>query len=89
MYNIFYVIITLLILTSITLMLISIFNNSSIFDKIMSMNCLTNYVIILITLIASLKVQETFLDIALIYAFINFIATIGFLRYFKQKQLKE
>ncbi|MFV9875324.1 MAG: monovalent cation/H+ antiporter complex subunit F [Rickettsiales endosymbiont of Dermacentor nuttalli] len=55
----------------------------------MSVNCLTNYIIILITLIAYFKMQETFLDIALIYAFINFIATIGFLRYFKQKQLKK
>ncbi|MFV9879920.1 MAG: monovalent cation/H+ antiporter complex subunit F [Rickettsiales endosymbiont of Dermacentor nuttalli] len=89
MHTIFHVMILVLILTSITLMLISIFCNTSIFNKIMSVNCLTNYIIILITLIAYFKMQETFLDIALIYAFINFIATIGFLRYFKQKQLKK
>jgi multicomponent Na+:H+ antiporter subunit F len=57
------------------------------FERIMCVNCFNSYTIAFIALVASFTKQHYFVDIALIYALVNFITTIGFLKFFKFSKL--
>ncbi len=59
------------------------------FDRILACNSFGTHTVIMIGLIASLTHHEFYLDVALVYALINFIATIAFLRYFKYGTFNE
>ncbi|MFN7038450.1 MAG: monovalent cation/H+ antiporter complex subunit F [Alphaproteobacteria bacterium] len=73
------------IIISMILMLIAVIKGPSIFDRIMAVNCFTNYTICFVVLLANFDGNNSFIDIALIYTLINFIATIAFLKYFKHR----
>lgn len=75
------------VLICMILVFISIVKDNSIIDKILAVNCFANYTIIFIVLLANNKSNNSFIDIALIYALVNFIATIAFLKYFRHKSL--
>jgi multicomponent Na+:H+ antiporter subunit F len=53
------------------------------FDRILAVNSFGTYTVLFIALLSYFNGNNSFLDIALIYALINFISTIAFLRYFK------
>ena len=70
----------------------------SLFDRILAVNMFGTKTVLMIALLGFSMGRPDFLDIALVYALINFISVIGFLRFadstgFKQtddkKSLKE
>lgn len=77
----------LIILISILLMVVSAVKAKNYFDRIMCLNCIGSFTTAIIVIIATFNNGESFIDIAMIYALLNFITTIAFLRYFKH--LKE
>jgi multicomponent Na+:H+ antiporter subunit F len=50
-------------------------------DRVLSVNVIGTKTVILVALIGYIYERPHFLDIAIVYALINFIATIAFLKY--------
>lgn len=78
-------IITLLI--SMAIVLVRAIRFPTMYDCILVANTFGTKTVVLIVLMALLMDNMMFLDIALIYALINFVATIGYLKYFKYSTL--
>lgn len=58
------------------------------FDRILAANIFSTNVVILIAVIAFADDEKDYIDIALVYALLNFVATIGYLRFFKYGSFK-
>lgn len=58
-----------------------------IFDRILAANVIGTKTIVLLALIGFMYDRPHFLDIALVYALINFIATLSFLKYIETGRL--
>ena len=52
-----------------------------VYDRLLAINSMGTKTVILIALIGYMYERPHFLDIALVYALINFIGTIAFLKY--------
>jgi len=50
-------------------------------DRVLAVNAIGTKTVVLISLIGFMYARPYFLDIALVYALINFISTIAFLKY--------
>ncbi len=55
----------------------------TIYDRILAVNVFGTKTVLLIAVVGFLFGRPDFLDIALVYALINFISVIGVLRYFE------
>lgn len=53
----------------------------SIYDRVLAVNVIGTKTVVLLALIGFIYGRPHFLDIALVYAIINFIATLAFLKY--------
>jgi len=56
-------------------------------DRIVAINIITTYTMIIITLISRIYEQVYFLDIAMVYALMGFITTIGVAKYLEKGAL--
>ncbi|MCZ0701940.1 multicomponent Na+:H+ antiporter subunit F [Natronobacillus azotifigens] len=56
-------------------------------DRVISINVITTKVTILIALIAVITGQNAFIDVALIYAMMGFIATVAVSKYIEKGKL--
>jgi multicomponent Na+:H+ antiporter subunit F len=52
-----------------------------IYDRILAVNVIGTKTVVLLALIGFIYERPHFLDLALVYALINFIATVAFLKY--------
>jgi len=71
------------ILVSMLLALVRAFFGPSIYDRILSVNMFGTKTVLLISILGFLMGRPHFLDIALVYALINFISIIAILRFFE------
>jgi multicomponent Na+:H+ antiporter subunit F len=55
----------------------------SAFDRVMAVNMFGTKTVLLISLLGFLSGRPDFLDIALVYALVNFLSTIAILRFFE------
>lgn len=58
-------------------------------DRILSVNTFGTATVLLIALLGYLTGRTEFLDLAMLYALLNFIGTIAFLKFFKYGNLAE
>lgn len=56
-------------------------------DRVVAINIITTYTLIIITLIARIYEQVYFLDIAMVYALMGFITTVGVAKYLQKGAL--
>jgi multicomponent Na+:H+ antiporter subunit F len=68
---------------SIALLLVRFIMGPSIFDKILAANVIGTNIILVALFLGFYHDAKSYIDVALVYAFLNFIATIGFLRFFR------
>ena len=68
---------------SLVLLLIRLILGATVFDRLLAANIFGTNIVVLIVILAVVKDTESYIDIALVYAFLNFIATIGFLRFYE------
>ena len=61
----------------------------TIYDRILAVNLFGTKTVLLIAVIGFLFGRPDFLDIALVYALINFISIVGVLRYFEYSRSEE
>ena len=61
----------------------------TVFDRILAINTFGTATVLLIALLGFLTSRPDFMDIALLYALINFISTIAVLKLFRNGRLGE
>ena len=80
--------IALIIITICGIILISrIFVGPSLYDRVIAINSFGTISVLLIAIIGFITDRMDFLDIALLYALLNFIATLAILKFFRYKML--
>lgn len=70
-----------IIIFALILALYRAFAGPTIFDRVLAVNAIGTKTVAIFALIGFIFERPHFLDIALVYALINFIATIAFLKY--------
>ncbi|HEY9163435.1 MAG TPA: cation:proton antiporter [Magnetovibrio sp.] len=75
------------VLVSIMLALVRAFTGPTVFDRILAVNATGTLTVVLISVYGFLDGRPEFLDIALLYALINFIGTVAVTKYVKFKDL--
>ncbi|MGD2080035.1 MAG: cation:proton antiporter [Nitrospirota bacterium] len=63
------------------------YKGPTIYDRVLAVNVIGTKTVILIALLGYVYGRPHFLDIALVYALINFIATMAILRYQESRRL--
>ena len=71
------------ILTVMGLALIRAFRGPTLYDRILAVNTFGTKTVLLIAVIGFLNGRPEFLDLAIVYALINFISVIAILRFFE------
>lgn len=75
------------ILVAIALYLVRALKGPTAFDRILAMNAMGTKAVILVALLGFVFDRPYFLDIALVYAMINFLATMAILKFVEFRRL--
>lgn len=68
---------------SIILLIIRAALGKTMFDRILAANLIGTNIVLVILFLGFEDESKSYIDVALVYAFLNFVATIGFLRFFR------
>lgn len=79
---------TAAILVAMFLMLIRAFIGPSNYDRILAANSFGTKVVLFIAIIGFLFGRPAFIDIAIVYALINFVTTIALMKFFRYRSLQ-
>ncbi len=69
------------------LVLIRLFVGPSLYDRVLALNSFGTYTVLFIGVVGFLNGRPDFLDIALLYALINFVGTIAILKFFRYRAI--
>lgn len=71
------------LVSAMALMLIRLFAGPTLYDRVLAVNSFGTKVVLLLAVYASVVGRTDGVDIALLYALINFVATIAILKFFR------
>lgn len=74
-------VVAIAILLSIIMVLYRLIKGPEVYDRILAANVIGTKAVVLLALIGFIYGRPDFMDIALVYALTNFIATTAFLKY--------
>ena len=77
------------ILIAMVLMLVRAVSGPTVYDRVLSVNSFGTKTVLLLAVLGFLMGRPAFLDIALLYALINFVATIAILKFFRYGRLSQ
>lgn len=80
---------TILVVCGMALSLIRAVRGPTIYDRILAINVHGTMTVVLIALLGFLVGRPDFLDLALVYALLNFVGTLAALKFFKHGHLGE
>jgi len=69
------------------LVLIRLYVGPTLYDRVLAVNSFGTHTVLFIGVIGFLTGRPDFLDIALLYALINFVGTIAILKYFRYRAI--
>lgn len=75
------------LLVAMVMALIRLYAGPSLYDRVLAANAFGTKTVLLIAVMGFLTGRPDFLDIALLYALLNFIATIAVLKFFRYRTL--
>lgn len=78
---------TFAILVTMVLALIRAYRGPTVWDRILAVNMIGTKTVLIVAVLGFLMGRPEFLDIALLYALINFIAIIAVLKFFEYRDL--
>ena len=78
---------TISIIISFILVLIRLFLGPTLYDRVLALNAFGTLAVLMISVVGFLFGRPDFLDIALLYALLNFIGTIAILKFFRYKEI--
>ncbi len=67
------------------LVLIRLYAGPTLYDRVLAVNSFGTHTVLFIGVLGFLTGRPEFLDIALLYALINFVGTIAILKYFRYR----
>lgn len=76
------------LVVAILLMLIRALSGPTLYDRVLAVNSLGTKTVLLLGVIGFLTGRPDFLDIAILYALINFVATIAILKFFRYRSFQ-
>lgn len=79
--------ITLLIFLCMVMVMIRLFAGPTLYDRVLALNTFGTCTVLLIGAMGLLFGRMDYLDIALLYALINFVGTIAILKFFRYRRL--
>ena len=82
-----FLIASIAVFVSMALVLLRLFVGPTVYDRVLSMNAFGTQTVLFIGVIGFLTGRPDFLDIALLYALINFVGTIAILKFFRYRGL--
>jgi len=77
----------LAIFVSMVLVLVRLFSGPTLYDRVLALNVFGNKTVLVIGVLGFLTGRPDFLDIALLYALINFVGTIAILKFFRYRAI--
>lgn len=75
-------------MVSILLLLFRALMGPTVFDRILAVNAMGTKTVVFVALLGWISGRADFLDIALLYALLNFIGTIAILKYIESRRLE-
>ena len=75
------------ILISFVIVLVRLFLGPTLYDRVLALNAFGTLAVLMISIVGFLFGRPDFLDIALLYALLNFIGTIAILKFFRYKEI--
>jgi multicomponent Na+:H+ antiporter subunit F len=78
---------TMAVSVTMALILVRAFLGPTVYDRVLAVNAFGTVTVLIIGLIGFLTERPEFLDIALLYALINFVGTIAILKFFRYRAL--
>ena len=85
--NMMFLIAAIALFIAMALVLLRLFFGPTLYDRVLSMNAFGTQTVLFIGVIGFLMGRPDFLDIALLYALINFVGTIAILKFFRYRAL--
>ena len=85
--DVLFLIAAVALFVAMALVILRLFLGPSLFDRVLSVNSFGTLTVLFIGVIGFLMQRPDFLDIALLYALINFVGTIAILKYFRYRAL--
>ncbi len=76
-----------IILAAMALMLVRLFAGPTLYDRVLAVNSFGTKTVVLLVLFAFVIDRPDAVDIAILYALINFAATIAILKFFRYRDL--
>tara|TARA_A100001015_G_C14333274_1_gene460173 strand:- start:13 stop:315 length:303 start_codon:yes stop_codon:yes gene_type:complete len=75
------------LLVSVIILLYRVQLGPTLYDRVISVNSIGTVAVLIIGVVGFLTERPDFLDVALLYALINFIGTIAVLKFFRYKMV--
>jgi multicomponent Na+:H+ antiporter subunit F len=81
--------VSLLIFLCMAILMVRLFVGPTLYDRVLALNTFGSCTVLLIGAVGFLFGRPDFLDIALLYALINFVGTIAVLKFFRYRRLSD
>ena len=75
------------VIVGMVLVLVRLFAGPTVYDRVLEVNLFGTHTVLLIAVLGFLTGRPDFLDIALLYALINFVGTIAVLKFFRYRAI--
>lgn len=82
-----FVVASIALLIAMILALFRLFAGPTLYDRVLAVNSFGTYTVLFIGVLGFLNNRPDFLDIALLYALINFVGTIAILKFFRYRAI--
>lgn len=82
-----FVLATIAVLISMILVLLRLYRGPTLYDRVLAVNSFGTHTVLFIGVMGFLNERPDFLDIALLYALINFVGTIAVLKFFRYRSI--
>jgi len=77
----------LALFVSMILVLVRLYAGPTLYDRVLALNSFGTHTVLFIGVLGFLTERPDFLDIALLYALINFVGTIAVLKFFRYRAI--
>ena len=82
-----FLIVAIVLIISMILVLLRLYFGSTLYDRVLASNVFGTQTVLFIGVVGFLFGRPDFLDIALLYALINFVGTIAVLKFFRYRSI--
>ncbi len=82
-----FVVAAIALIVAMMLVLARLYAGPTLYDRVISVNVFGTHTVLLIGVVGFLSDRPDFLDIALLYALINFVGTIAVLKFFRYRAI--